>query len=244
MTKRPSRAAGDRDLDLVVQLVHDVRSPLTAVVAVTGSLRDEMEDVVSQRQRHMFNLIYNAALQLEYLVSDFIELTRPREELARLDLVPFSVQGALEGVRDVLQPLSELENAPISISVSVDPDYRLGQPAALGRVLLNLAASPLRNGDRGGVTLEASGGSGDDLKFVVRSEESPLEPAVIEQIRAVALGRHPRSTMCFSGLGLELAFYLADCMGAPLDVSSSPSGGTVYTMVLRAPPVPDPFPRP
>ncbi len=232
-------AREEREVDLVVQLAHDVRSPITAVVALTGVLRDDLQDVVSEQQRHQFNLIYNAALQLEYLISDLIELARPREELLRLQPSVFSVAAMLEGVRDLLQPLTELQRSTITTHSSVSPDMRLGQAPVVSRVLLNLAAPVLRNGGQANVSLTSETVDEETVRFAVQCEGPAPDPDVVQKVREVALGQRPRNAHCFSNLGLELSFYLVDLLGSALHVEFPPTGGVTYSMVCKASPAPD-----
>lgn len=239
MSRDLHSSRGKREVDLVVQLAHDVRSPVSAVVALTGALRDELEAVISDRQRYQFNLIYNAALQLEYLVSDLIELTRPAEELLLLAPAPFSTLAMLEGVRDFLQPLAELGGATIYAHSTVLPDLRLGRASVIGRVLLNLAAPALRSGGPAGVSLTARPVDDTVVEFAVRCEEAVLDPEIVDRMREVALGRQARDASCFSNLGLELAFHLVELLQSSLDATFPPEGGMLYTMRLQVPPLPE-----
>lgn len=241
MVNRSRAAPEEREVDLVVQLAHDVRSPITAVVALTGALRDDLQDVVSDQQRHQFNLVYNAALQLEYLMSDLIELARPREDLLELAPSIFSVATILEGVRDLLQPLTELQKSTITTHSTVQPDMRIGQAPVVSRVLLNLAAPVLRNGRQASVTLTSEALDDESVKFEVRCNGPAPDPAVVQKVREVALGLKPRDAHCFSNLGLELSFYLVDLLGSALDVEFAAPDGVTYSLVCKAPPAPDDF---
>lgn len=234
----PRTASAPAAADLVTQMVHDIRSPVAAVVALTGVLREDLHDVLSGHQRHQLNLIYNAAIQLEYLMSDLIELTQPREALLRRCQTPFSVLGLLEGVRDFLQPLSELRGSEIEIACSAVPDGRIGPASVLSRVLLNLTAPTLRNASRGTVTLGTRAVGGDRLEFVVHSQYAPLDEVVVEAVRDVASGLRPRQPFCYSNLGLEVAFRLVTLLGSSLEVEFPEGGGTRYSVVLDCPPIP------
>src|ERR1700694_1261637 len=67
---------GPNGLEMVVEMAHDLRSPLTSILFLTEALQDEQHGPVSDPQRHALGLIYSAALGLCTSASDVLELAR------------------------------------------------------------------------------------------------------------------------------------------------------------------------
>jgi signal transduction histidine kinase len=99
----------DRELDvvLVVEMAHDLRSPLTAIMFLTETLQDERHGPVSSPQRHALGLIYSAALGLCTAASDVLELARGGVRLTDPEAVPFSISELFNSVRGMILPLAE-----------------------------------------------------------------------------------------------------------------------------------------
>ena len=57
-----SSLAGPNGLELVVEMAHDLRSPLTSILFLAESLRDGQNSPVTDPQRRQLGLIYSAAL--------------------------------------------------------------------------------------------------------------------------------------------------------------------------------------
>jgi len=230
----------DQQVSLAGQLAHDARSPLGAIVALVGSLLEDLGETATENQIRHLRLTYNAALHLDTLVNDLLELERFGESLPDPDPVPFSLSDMMEGIRELLLPLAELRGATIETTVA-EGDRRLGHPPVLSRVLFNLACIPLRGGYRDDLEMSSVAVDEERVAFSIRCSEVVLEPDVIETVRGVALGRCPRTRTCFANLGLELAFQLVDAMGEELVVDTGDGVGTHFSFTVALPPVSSPF---
>src|SRR5438094_1785069 len=130
--------AGPNGLDLVVELAHDLRSPLTSILFLAEALQQGQGATVTPAQSRTLSLIYSAALCLCATASDVLELTRGGNRLVDRAPGPFSVAEAFASVRSMIQPIAE-EKAPALRLVHPVPEWRGGHARALSRVLLNRA---------------------------------------------------------------------------------------------------------
>jgi signal transduction histidine kinase len=128
------------DADLVVELAHDLRSPLTSIIFLTEALRGEQGGTVNDLQKRQLGIIYSAALSLVSMASDVIELARGGSRLLERRPSPFSIGELLESTTDILKPVIE-EKALVLRTSAPEIDHRLGHPVALSRVLLNPGCS-------------------------------------------------------------------------------------------------------
>src|SRR2546427_4976854 len=93
-------------LDFLVQIVHDLRSPLTSILFLAETLMQERSGPVNERQQRQLGLIYSAAFGLSSLTSDTIELARGGDQLADDRPTPLSVSELLESVCDIVRPIA------------------------------------------------------------------------------------------------------------------------------------------
>src|SRR5437867_11234162 len=84
--------AGPNGLDLVVELAHDLRSPLTSILFLTEALQQGQGGTVTPEQSRQLGLVYSAALSLCATASDVLELARGGNRLVDRSPAPFSVR--------------------------------------------------------------------------------------------------------------------------------------------------------
>ena len=148
------RLSAPDGLELVVEVAHDLRSPLTSILFLAETLQRGRSGAVNPVQERQLGLIYSAAFGLSSVASDVIELARGGDRLVDLDPIPFSVTDILESVRDIVQPIAEEKNLTIRLTAP-ESDFRIGHPVALSRVLLNLTTNALKFTGEGFVELTA-----------------------------------------------------------------------------------------
>src|SRR5256886_8691470 len=149
-----SSLAGPNGLELVVEMAHDLRSPLTSILFLAESLRSGQSSPISDTQRRQLGLIYSAALCLCTAANDVLELARGGDRLADREPRPFSIVEVFKSVRDMVQPIAEEKGLPLHLKPA-RPDWRLGHARALSRVLLNLTTNALKFTEQGFVELAA-----------------------------------------------------------------------------------------
>lgn len=233
-----SRLAGPGGLELVVELAHDLRSPLTSILFLAETLQRGQSGDINDVQRRQLRLIYSAALGLSTLSSDALELAREGDRLVDLEPAPFSVTEIFQSVRDIVRPMAEEKGLSIRL-LPPDTDHRLGHPIALSRVMLNLTTNALKFTEEGFVELVAQARGLARLEFSVRDTGHGINadalPSLYQPFRR---SRSHRGGYCFSGTGLGLAICrrLVEAMGGELEVESRPGWGTRFHFALDLPP--------
>lgn len=230
-----SRLAGPGGLELVVELAHDLRSPLTSILFLAEILQRGQSGDVNDVQRRQLRLIYSAALGLSTLASDALELAREGDRLTDQVPSPFSVTEVFHSVRDIVRPMAEEKGLTIRL-LPPDTDHRVGHPAALSRVLLNLTSNALKFTEEGFVELTAQSRGLTSVSFSVRDTGHGITAEALPNLyQPFRRSRSTRGGYCFSGTGLGLAICrrLVEAMGGELQVESRPSWGTRFFFELE-----------
>ncbi len=123
------RLSSPDGLELVVEVAHDLRSPLTSILFLAETLQRGRSGPVNEIQERQLGLIYSAAFGLSSVASDVIELARGGDRLVDLDPIPFSVTDILESVRDIVQPIAEEKGLTVRLATP-EADFRVGHPVA------------------------------------------------------------------------------------------------------------------
>ena len=230
------RLAEPGGVDLVVEIAHDLRSPLTSILFLSETLQTGQSGDVNDVQHHQLGLIYGAALGLSALVSNAIELARGGDRLVDTEPCPFSIRQTLEAVQDMVKPMAEEKGLGVHMRPSA-ADLRIGHPVALSRVLLNLTCNALKFTERGFVEVAAVANDGVGVEFSVRDTGPGIDPQALNRLYQPFRRVRGRTGLTFSGTGLGLAITrkLIAAMGSELQVETSASWGTRFSFDVALP---------
>jgi signal transduction histidine kinase len=197
-------------LELLVGVTHDLRSPLTSILLLVERLRTGGAGPVTPQQERQLGLVYSAAFGMASLADDVMELATGGTRLIGAAPVPFAISAVLRAVRELVQPIAEEKGLVLRCSAPPQ-DVRLGHPAALHRVLLNLVTNALKFTHNGSVSVYADLLDGDAVRFRVDDTGRGLPDAVHAQLAMQSgLAESPMSVgdsgRPFSSSGLGVAF--------------------------------------
>ena len=231
-----SRLAGPDGLALVVEVAHDLRSPLTSILFLAETLQRGQSGEVNELQRRQLGLVYSAALGLSTVTSNVIELARGGNQLADTQPAPFSVTEILESVHDIVRPMAEEKGITIRL-LPPTSDHRQGHPHALSRVLLNLTTNALKFTEEGFVEVVAREKTLNTVEFSVRDTGPGINPQALETLYLpFRRARDDRYAFSGTGLGLALSRRLVEAMESELKVETRKDWGTrfYFDLALKA----------
>ncbi|MES2177426.1 MAG: HAMP domain-containing sensor histidine kinase [Gemmatimonadota bacterium] len=223
--------SSSQSVNAVVEIAHDMRSPLTSILFLVETLRRGRSGPVTTVQERQLGLIYGAALGLNTLACDVIDAVRGGQRLVDGRPIPFSVAEVMLGVCDTVRPISEEKGLPIT-HILPAVDGRIGYPGALGRVLLNLMTNALKYTNEGSVTIGATELSETRMSFWVSDTGQGIPPSVMGMLFD---GFRPSASgIRFSnaGLGLAICQDFLGSMGSTLQVDSTPETGTRFSFEI------------
>lgn len=229
---------GPDGLELVVEVAHDLRSPVTSVLFLSDTLLTGRSGAVNDLQRRQLGLIYSAALALSSVASDLIEHAQGGDRLLERMPVPFSLVETLDAVRDITRPIAEEKQLEVRIETPSSP-ARLGYPIALNRVLLNLTTNALKFTHEGSVEVTARAVGWKRVEFAVRDTGPGVPPEAMDTLYQPFRRSAGHRNLQFSGTGLGLAICrrLVKAMGSELQMSAERDRGTRFFFEIDLPPV-------
>lgn len=233
----PACLTGTESTQLLVELAHDLRSPLTAILTLAESLQSGRSGPLTDGQRHQLGLIYTAALSLCGTTSDTIELARGVQG-KRGGLETFSLGDLLADVRATVMPMAEERGVTLEIDHS-EVGRRRGDERALRRTLLNLATNALKATEVGGVRIVVRPLARGRMEFAVIDTGPGLRPEALQHLwepfRPTLQSR--RSNFSSAGLGLSICRKLVRQMGGLIRVESTLGRGSRFHFVIPLPSV-------
>lgn len=224
------------DYDLIVEVAHDLRSPLSAVLVLAEQLQSGRSGPVTERQRRELGLIYSAALCLCQTASDVVELARGDVRADPALPAGFSVGEVFADLRDTVAPMAEERGLALRMEPPQD-DRRIGHARLLSRVLLNLTTNALKYTDEGEVAVLARATGTTTVEFAVADTGRGIDPAALKTLYQ-PFHPHPsgqRGHFNSAGLGLAICRRIVGMMGGELEVTTRPRAGTRFHFELEMP---------
>ncbi len=232
--------SGGGALALLVEVAHDMRSPLGSILFLVDRVRSGLSGPVSDAASRQLGLVYSAAFGLSAMSSDLMEFSRGGGRLVGSSAEEFSMADVFRRVRELMQPVAEEKGLMLVIDTP-SRDVRRGYPAALVRVLLNLATTACKFTSQGEVAIRAVVLSGDAVRFEVQDTGRGVPPEVAERLYETFRPRTgsgaSSGAFAFSsaGLGLAICRKLTAAMGGSLQMQTVSGEGTRFHFTLALP---------
>jgi two-component system, OmpR family, sensor histidine kinase KdpD len=211
---------------------HDLRTPLTAIKAAAGSLRDPDLQLSAADAATQLATVEECADRLQALVDNLLDSAR----LAAGGVEP---QLRAVGYDEVLAPALATVDAGHLVAVELDATTSavLADPGLLERVVANLISNALTHGRARAVIARAviarSLVRGDQVQLRIIDHGPGLPNDRVEAMFAPFQRRGDREATSGVGLGLAVARGFTEAMGGTLHAEPTPGGG--LTMVLALP---------
>jgi signal transduction histidine kinase len=128
--------------DLIANVSHDLRTPLTMVKSYAEMIRDLSGDNPEKRNEHL-NVIIDEADRLSLLVNDLLELSKMQSGRQELSISSFSLRQTIENLLNSYSLLAEQES--LSFDFSADGDGQIiGDEGKIKQVLSNLLNNAIK----------------------------------------------------------------------------------------------------
>ncbi len=222
-----------RSDSLLVQVTHDMRSPLSSMMVLLDRLRSGQAGPVTVAQERLLGLLYSSTLGLATLTSDALDTARGSSQLVRGMPINFSVSDVFASVRKIVQPIAEERSLTMRWSAAGD-DRVCGYPGALHRTLTNLVTNALKNTQRGVIDVAAEPSEPDHVAFTVRDTGAGVPDTVLAGLQVGAL-QDSQNAFSSAGLGLGICTKLVHEMSGSLSICNNPGGGTTCRFTIPLP---------
>jgi PAS domain S-box-containing protein len=227
------RANEAKDAFLAI-LSHELRSPLSAMLAWVGLLQRRSDDAATRRRA--VTVLERSVRTQTQLINDLLDVSRIVSGKLQLDRAPLDLVAELPESLDGLQPVAEGKGVTLIRDLCSGPLVVVGDEARLDQVMRNLVENAIKFTPSGGrVTIRlARTGREAELTVTDTGDGFPAE------LRSAIFARFHQSatprTRRHGGLGLGLAIvrHLVEEHGGTV-MADSPGPGRGATFVVRLP---------
>ena len=218
--EREALESEQKKKDLVLFLAHDLKTPLTSVVAYLSMLDSHPDMPVEERARYT-HISLEKALRLGDLISEFFDITRLNLQDITFEPVELNLTMMLEQIADELYGV--LQDKELSCNVEAEEDIIIeGDPDKLARVFDNI----LRNAivyckEKTELKIYAAT-VGHDVEIIFENEGSRIAEDQLDQLfeKFYRADSSRSSKTGGAGLGLAIAKAIVELHGGSIRAES------------------------
>ncbi|MDR0917463.1 MAG: HAMP domain-containing histidine kinase [Oscillospiraceae bacterium] len=215
--------------ELLANISHDLRTPLTMIKAYSEMIRDISGEKREKREEHLA-VITRESDRLSVLVDDILDLSAIQAGGDTLNRTNLNLSETVRRTLAQFAPLCEREN--IAVTAEVEPDqYALADEKRLTQVLYNLIGNAIAHvgADRAiAVRLSDLGGA---VRFEVTDNGDGIAPEDLPLIWDRYYTSKERGGT--SGLGLSIAKSVLEAHGARYGAVSAVGQGSTFWFEVR-----------
>lgn len=202
------------------EVAHDMRGPVSSIVTIAETVREEPDDV-ELVEECMDDVLLAARRSLAMAERFLSNATSQR--------APMEVADWVRGVCRTLAPQASRRGVRLEWSGGAGLAV-LGDSVELGRVLLNLVSNGIKYSDDGGRVEVRAEERGDALLLTVRDHG----PGVPEQALPTIFGRGVQAPGAREGhgIGLSVVARLVESHGGQIAAENAADGGARFTVTL------------
>ncbi len=221
--------------DLMKMIVHDLKTPLTSVLASLEMVTDGDFGVLTTVQKRVLADAEYKAEELLSLINDLLEVARIEDANLRLNIEPLAPGAFIADLVAEWEVRLAQEGAVVAVDVDDDSPVFEGDKAILKRLFSNLMQNALVHSMGSGVAIELRArADGEGILFAV-SDNGPGIPeeyheVIFQKFRQVKEPRLPNVRS--SGLGLAFCKLAAEAHGGRIWVKSREGEGSTFFVRL------------
>jgi len=211
---------------------HEFRTPLTLIL---GPLEDMIGDGYDAKTKMTFQSMRRNAQRLLSLINQVLDLSRLESSKMALKLSEGELIGFVKGIVFSFGSLAEKNDIhlsfkcePKSLTCRFDRDM-------VEKIIYNLVSNAIKFTEKGRVSVNVTGLSGDRVKIIVMDTGRGIEVKHLDQIFNRFYQADSSSTRKHEGIGIGLALTkeLVELHRGTIEVESGVEKGTVFTVHLK-----------
>jgi signal transduction histidine kinase len=215
--------------DMRNMIVHDLRTPLTAVIAGVEML--EKYGALNPTQQEMMTIAAGGGRTLLRMINDLLDVEKMESGSSLLQYEELSPATLVASA--LLQVTSLAEEAGTTLVTEIAGGMRRfsGDENKLTRTLVNLIANAIKFTHAGTVTIAASPHDGKSIRFAVRDTGQGIPADAFERIFE-KFGQVDSRNKVGTGLGLAFCKLAVEAHGGLIAVESTPGAGSTFSFTI------------
>ncbi|MDD5127030.1 MAG: HAMP domain-containing sensor histidine kinase [Dehalococcoidales bacterium] len=235
-TPAPAGKPDEEWLRFLDTLSHELKTPLTSIIAAAGLLAEELEEKGEESyQKLIKNIIHNSHI-LETRLTELLAIVKAGDGRLRLQIGPVDMKSLLQGIGWQMAPLVQKKSQTLALDIPESLPIFQGDGQRLEQAVFNLMTNASKfTPDGGSISLRARQRI---TELIIEVQDNGIGISKEEQtklFKPYARVNADRQKHPGLGLGLALAKQVVDLHGGRIWVESEPGKGSIFVIALPLP---------
>lgn len=215
--------------DFVMNLTHELKTPLTAIMGFIETLEDE-EDIKNQEY---INIIKRHTERMNMIVSDLMVISELEDDKSSFDFHEINITSILNNIIKMF--IDKINDKGITLNVDIEkkiPEIP-GEEFKLEQMFINLLDNALKYTEKGEINIRLSHLKDENkIRFIINNTGSYIPEDALPRIfeRFFVVDKSRSRTLGGTGLGLSIVKHVAQLHAAEISVDANPEDGTTFTV--------------
>lgn len=222
--------------DWVSEVIHEIRTPLTAILAYADLL--QRSDISKMMRSKFATIIQQETERVNELATIFLDLARLESGRVQMQYKPLDIEKVISLAADVIRPSAEDKDRTLEIQIEANLPTTQGDPQRIHQVLLNLLSNAVKYSDPGDIVTIEAHKEADDIVIAIIDTGPGIPEAQISKLFQ-KFSRLPgnENKATGTGLGLVLARQIVEAHHGYINVKSKVGQGTTFYFSLPITPI-------
>ena len=220
--------------ELIANISHDLRTPLTSMQGYLETLQMKKSDLSDEEQDNFIELAIKHSKRLSSLIADLFELSMLENPDSKANIEHFSLSELVQDVVQKFELKTTQKGLRVSCDIPEDAPFVNGDIAMIERVLENLIENAIKFTEQGGTIRIAVNSTNDNLELKVIDTGIGIDddeiPNLFQRFYRVDKSRSDRTDS--NGLGLAIANRIMQLHDSTISVESIPGQGSCFSFNL------------
>ena len=231
--------------DLTNMIVHDLRSPLSSVMASIELMQKGVAGELAKTQQTVMGIAYNSAVQMLDMINALLDVSRLESGRMPVNQRAAALRPLMENAIESLSSLAREQRVKITLALPEQLPLMHADGELIMRVIQNLLGNALKfSGRSSTITLRAEatpagspraalGGAGTPRPSITISvADQGIGIAPLDQEKIFAKFSQVGERRGGTGLGLTFCKLVVEAHGGQIWVASTPGQGSVFSFSL------------
>ena len=213
--------------DLVANVSHDIKTPLTMIKAYAEMIKDISGDDPKKREEHL-NVILQETEYLDKLVGDMSELSKLQSGVIEINRDNFDLKECILNVTNLLKQALEEKN--IELDLNLNEAFVYADEIKISQVIYNFLSNAIKYSDENSKIKINLINSEDNVRVEVVDSGSGISNEALPYIwdRYYKVDKNFNRSVNSTGLGLAIAKAILEAHKAKYGVESKLNEGSTF----------------
>ncbi len=211
---------------------HELRTPLTSIIGFAEMLSEDIDEPLSEKQKHQLKHVVGNSHKLLSMVNDILDISKIDAGRMEVHIGSLKLHEFIPHIAANFMPLATEKNLTLNLHLDGKLPTVHTDENKLGQILVNLISNAIKFTDNGTIDITATA---HDKIFEIAVKDTGIGiPAT--DLKEIFKEFHRAHTQASSergsGLGLTIAQVMAGLLGGKILVESEVGKGSTFTVTL------------